>query len=82
MMAQSFREIIKLWPTPDALAGEIGAKPETVRKWRQRDSIPAEWWLPVIEAGNTAGKDLSAEQFTAIASRPPTPAPQPQETTA
>ena len=75
MMAQSFRDVIELFGTPDALAGELGAKAETVRKWRQRNSIPAEWWLPVIEAGARAGKDLSAEQFASIASRPPTASP-------
>lgn len=73
MMAQSFREIIGLWPSPDALAGELGAKVETVRKWRQRDSIPADWWLSVIEAGKTRGQALTSEQFAVIASRTPAP---------
>lgn len=79
-MAQTFRDIIELWPSPDALAGELGAKAETVRKWRQRESIPAEWWVPVIEAGKAHGKDLSAEQFAAIASRSPATSPASPET--
>lgn len=68
-MAQSFRDIIDLWPSPDALAGDVGAKAETVRKWRQRDSIPAEWWLPVIEAGRKQGHEVTADLFTQLAGR-------------
>jgi hypothetical protein len=68
-MTQSFRDIIDLWPSPDALAGEVGSKAETVRKWRQRDSIPAEWWLPVIEAGKARGHALTADTLAALAGR-------------
>lgn len=68
-MTQTFRDIIDLWPSPDALAGEVGSKAETVRKWRQRDSIPAEWWLPVIEAGKTHGHDLTTDAFAGLAAR-------------
>lgn len=68
-MANTFREIVELWPSPDALAEDIGAKFETVRKWRQRDNIPAEWWLPVIDAAKARNLVLTSDQFAAIAAR-------------
>lgn len=68
-MANTFRDIIGLWPSPDALATELGAKPETVRKWRQRDSIPAEWWFRVLEAAKGRGSDLTADDMASLAAR-------------
>ena len=72
-MVRSFRDIIGLFGSPDALAAEIGAKAETVRKWRQRNSIPAEWWLPVIKAAHARGRILTADEMTIIAARVPDP---------
>ena len=71
-MAHSFRDIIGLWPSPDALATELGAKPETVRKWRQRDSIPAGWWIDIVEAAKERGNDLSVAEMAAAARKTPT----------
>ena len=68
-MASSFRDIIGLWPSPDALAAELGAKAETVRKWRQRDSIPAEWWMPLIDVARARSVDLSAAEMATLAAR-------------
>jgi uncharacterized protein YjcR len=68
-MAQSFREIIGLWDSPETLATELGAKVETVRKWRQRNNIPAEWWASIIEAAKARGQSLTADQMTALAAR-------------
>ena len=69
VMANSFRDIIGLWPSPDALAAELGAKADTVRKWRQRDSIPAEWWMPLIEAAKARSVALSAAEMATLAVR-------------
>jgi hypothetical protein len=66
-MTQSFRQIIDRWPSPDALAGRIGAKTETVRKWRQRNSIPAEWWKSVIGAARERDDNLTAHEMAEIA---------------
>lgn len=70
-MVQSFRHIIGLWPSPDALAVDIGAKVETVRKWRQRDSIPADRWLAVIDAAKARGEIISSDDMAALAARSP-----------
>jgi hypothetical protein len=53
----SFRSIIGLWPSLDAMAGDLGAPITAVRKWWQRDRIPAEWWQAVAESsvGQAAG---------------------------
>jgi len=66
---RTFRDIIETWPTPDVLATEVGANAEAVRKWRQRDSIPAEWWLPVVNAGKARGIRLSVDEFVTILSK-------------
>ncbi len=68
-MAQTFRDIIAFWPSPDALAAELGAKPETVRKWRQRNRIPANRWLAVIRAAKKGGVDLTAEEMAGLTER-------------
>jgi hypothetical protein len=66
---QSFRDIIALWPSPEALADEIGEKGWTVRKWKQRDSIPSGRWLAVIEAAAARGARVTAEEMARIAAR-------------
>lgn len=68
-MVRTFRDVIGLWPSPDALAGEIGARVETVRKWRQRDRIPPEWWEPVIQAAQGKGQQITADEIAGMAAR-------------
>jgi hypothetical protein len=68
-MQNTFRDIIGLWDTPEALAEAINAKPAAVRKWKQRDSIPAVWWAAIIEAAEDRGAAITSDQLTAIAGR-------------
>ncbi len=77
-MTQTFKDVIGRWPSPDALAAEIGAKPETVRKWRQRNSIPAEWWTRMIEAARERGDTLTADELADMAARSDPPAATPE----
>lgn len=52
-MDTTFATIIRLWPSPDALAQELGEHAVTVaavKKWASRDSIPAEFWVPLVAA--------------------------------
>ncbi len=53
----SFRSVIELWETREALAGALGAGSRTVSKWWQRDRIPEDWWSPIAESvrGRSAG---------------------------
>lgn len=69
MQIGSFREVVKLWPSPDALAAEIGAGFGAVRKWPQRDSIPAEWWSRVLSTPTAQEAGLTAEIFAEFAAR-------------
>lgn len=66
---ETFRDIIALWPTPEVLAAEIGEKAWTVRKWKQRDSIPASRWLTVANAARAKGNLITAEQMARMAAR-------------
>ena len=47
----SFSDVVNLWPAAKTLATELGEKRATVQKWRERDWIPAEYWLRIIDAG-------------------------------
>jgi hypothetical protein len=47
---RSFRQIVDLWPSPTAMALDVGAPVESVRKWRQRDRIPAQYWEAVARS--------------------------------
>lgn len=64
----TFTEIIDLWPAPSELASDINEKPGTVRKWKTRNSIPAEKWLSVIHSANSRRIDLSMNDLAVAAS--------------
>jgi hypothetical protein len=67
----SFRSIIDLWTSREAMAADTGAGAAAVSKWWQRNSVPAEWWSAIL-ATETAGKNkLTAEALTALAAREP-----------
>lgn len=65
----SFKAVIDLWPSREAMAADIGAGASTVSKWWQRDGIPAEWWAAVLATDTAAKKLLTAEALTALAAR-------------
>lgn len=65
----SFRSVIELWSTRDALASEIGAKPSAVSKWWQRDFIPADWWAAVLCTEKAREAGVSADLLTRLAAR-------------
>lgn len=70
----TFRSIIELWPSREAMAADIGAGASTVSKWWQRDSIPADWWTSVLRADRVAAAGITAETLTRLAAREPTEA--------
>jgi len=65
---KSFRDLIELWPTREALAAEIGANSSTVSKWWQRDSVPAEWWAPILSSEVAIRARLRADALIDLAS--------------
>ena len=74
-MVSSFREIVALWPSPDALAAEIGAGIAAVRKWSQRDNVPVEWWASILRTDTARSAGLTAELLIELA----TPAREPAD---
>ena len=67
----SFRSIIELWPSREAMAADIGAGASTVSKWWQRDSVPAEWWSAVLATEVAVRNGVTAEALTVLAARLP-----------
>jgi hypothetical protein len=67
---QTFRDIIGLWPSHRAMAGDIGANHWAVAKWHQRDNIPPEWWNDVLAAAVRFGHEgLTAQLMADIAGK-------------
>lgn len=58
---RSFSDIVDLWPTRDALASEVGASHEAVRKWAQRDFIAAEWWPSLLKTSRAKSAGVTAD---------------------
>lgn len=73
-MVSSFREVVALWGSPDALAADIGAGLWAVRKWPQRNAIPPEWWMPILQTEVARKAGLTADTLTALAAREPSEA--------
>jgi hypothetical protein len=68
-MLASFRDVVALWPSPDALAAEIGAGMAAARKWPQRDNIPAEWWIAILRTETAKSAGVTAELLAELAAR-------------
>lgn len=65
----SFRDVIELWPSKEAMASDVSAKASTVSKWWQRGSIPAEWWSRVLDTEKASTAGLNADLLTRFAAR-------------
>jgi hypothetical protein len=65
----SFRSIIELWPSREAMAADTGAPATAVSKWWQRDRLPAEWWSSVLGTAKAAENGVTADLLTALAAR-------------
>ncbi len=66
----TFLQIMNFWPSARVLSADIGAKHANVLKWRQRDSIPPEFWEPLIEAAERREIPVTL-QMLATAARSP-----------
>jgi hypothetical protein len=50
------------WKAVDTLAAELGVSAEARRKWRERDTVPHRWRLPILQ--RAAGRfEITAETF-------------------
>jgi hypothetical protein len=66
---RSFRSIVELWPSRDSMAAEVGAYPNLVSKWWQRNSIPVEWWQTVLSTRTAREAGLTAALFVKMSAR-------------
>jgi DNA-binding transcriptional regulator YiaG len=66
---RTFRQLIELWGTREALAAEIGAQAATVSKWWQRDSVPASQWANLLATETAFRARLRADTLVELAAR-------------
>jgi uncharacterized protein YjcR len=66
----TFKDVIDQWPSVDDLATDLDEKPATVRKWKQRDSIPADRWaLLLVAAKNRRIRGIDEVKLVKLARR-------------
>lgn len=71
MEPTDFTAVIDLWPSVADLAGDIGEKTDTVRKWRTRNAIPSDKWARVVEASKKRRYKITASLLVEIARSDP-----------
>lgn len=62
---QALQDIFGIWDSIPLMAVAIGAKPDTVRKWKKHERIPEDSWQAVIDAALVRGRSLSAGDLLA-----------------
>ena len=67
------RQVISMFGSPSALARAIGASREAVKKWSQRDSIPGEYDIAIVDAAAAAGLAITLADLARGRSVTPTP---------
>jgi hypothetical protein len=67
----SFRSIIELWTSREAMAADIGATSAQVSKWWQRDSLPSDWWANILDTSVARSAGVTGEILIALAARHP-----------
>jgi hypothetical protein len=60
---QATHDILGIWKTWTALAVDISAKPDTVRKWKKFHRIPQESWQSIIDAAARKRRRVTVEQI-------------------
>jgi hypothetical protein len=66
----SFRDVVNCWESAEQLAADLKEKGVTVRQWRNRDSIPPEYWPRLVVAATGRGfSDVTLELLAALAAR-------------
>ena len=51
----SFADIIGLWPTTAAFASDMKIRGVTARQWKNRDRIPANFWIDIVAVSARRG---------------------------
>jgi len=66
--AQNVADLLDLWPSITALAGDLGLAHSTVRSWAgERNSIPLKYWDGVVKSAKSYGiRHLTDKRLRAI----------------
>jgi len=70
----SFRAVIELWPSREAMAAELGARPQAVSKWWQRNSIPSAWWVLIVASPVARAAGVTGDVLLSLKGGPRSPA--------
>ena len=57
------KHIFDIWPSVAAMASDLEKPYTTVASWKQRNSIPADIDVRLIEAAKARGSDLGFEEL-------------------
>ncbi len=60
-------EIIDKWPSIQVLADEIKQDPTKVRQWRNRESIPAKFWVDIVSLAQARDIAITYKQLAEAA---------------
>ena len=64
---RSFRDVIDLWPSKEAMASDVSSRAAAVSKWWQRDSIPADKWSAILSTDCARKAGLTSDALTVLA---------------
>lgn len=67
MATMDYKQIIDGIGGYRQLAEAIQVNPERVRKWYERNRIPADYWMSVVKAANRSGHKVSLDHLAQIA---------------
>lgn len=64
---QTFTDVFDLWKTLRAMSAELDLDYERIRKWRTRNSIPAEYWALLLRSRTASAAKLKADHLVRMA---------------
>ena len=65
----TYKSLIKCWPSINQLARDMHEKPDTVRKWHDRNSIPPSKWGALCRAAKKRGYKVHGEMLIRVAEK-------------
>lgn len=66
---KDFREIIDWFDTYRGLGEALGAAAPTVKQWRRRNRVPAEYWSALVREAAKHGIALTCDHMAALAEK-------------
>jgi hypothetical protein len=68
-MVDSFRSIIELWSSREAMASDVGGGADAglISKWWQRNKIPDKWWVRVVSTETATAEGITLDVLARLA---------------